>query len=1277
MATLKIAITLETRPPLMLTLSWLLVLIADFFRLYTVILTGTYNVFSCLYLLRFTLVICIYICILYDILMARRHKLNFLLTVTSIQDTEQSLLLNSHTEISQPQYACPNRVVDFKHASEDTAYFFSKLTFWWVQPFMIYGYTCKLLTQGCLFLLPRSLSTPVICDIFAKNLKKSDTLEVKHALLATFNKTFGYRYYPLGLVKVFADLIAFAGPLLLNYLVNFIEDPSEAIWHGYLYAGFLFTSTLLSSTLSTHYSFQVSKVQVAVRAAVTSTVYRKAIYARRGATQKNHTTGSGSLITTGEIVNLMSTDCDRIANFCASFHQFWSLPLQIAVALYLLYQQLGISYLAGLVFTLLLIPINRKIAVKIGILSTTMMAHKDNRVNVMNEILHGIRVIKFYAWEKLFEAKINAIREKELISLRGRKYLDALCVYLWATTPILISILTFGTYVLLNNNLTAATVFTSLALFNMLIGPLNSFPWVVNGMMEAWVSLTRIESFLDNTEINFLMFYDTVLHTSTEYERHHKKTDKYLDNDPNITPLVCTLTADSAEGLISPIVVSVYNGCFSFIKDGNCVLRDVYFTAQQSTFICVTGNVGSGKTSLLLGVMGELVKENGSIFLDPAYVKNGSGYVAQEPWIQNATLRDNILFGKQYDATLYERVLFACALLEDIESMPLKDNTEIGENGVNLSGGQKSRVALARAVYQEKKLYILDSPLAALDAHVASHVLKHCIQGILTGTTRIMSTQNKEALKQADNIYTVADQTVYAGIRLMEATRDIAENRPVVGSDKVSVSASPTSSSSDNPISTSLLDIKKMPTSNVQVVSGLISTEKRSKGVVELRVYAGYWSAVGSSVAISVFVSLFLMQGSRNVSDWWLSYWVTNAQDNDTNGVDNDTFYYLKVYGILSGVNTCLTLVRAYIFAYAGLHASKIIHSEVLCSLLRAPIAFFDATPIGRIINRMSSDVFGVDDSLPFTLNILFAQAFGLLGSITITCYGLPYFALFLPFLTLLYYRIQRYYRQTSREVKRLGSISRSPIYAHFSETLTGVVSIRAFRSTTRFQNDNERYLDANQLAQYTEQAVSTWLNFRLQLIGVAMVTIVAFLAVVEHHFGTVNPGLVGLAISYALSITNLLQGLVSSFTESEKEMIAVERLLEYIQEPCESNVYGPSDVPANWPYRGSIIFKNVSLRYPTVKTSALLNFSLTICPGEVVAFVGRTGAGKTSIFQALFRIVDIFEGSIVIDGLDCATLPRSLVRSRLAIIPQDPVLFSGTIRYNLDPHEMYSDKGT
>uniref|UniRef100_A0A4W6DUI8 ATP-binding cassette, sub-family C (CFTR/MRP), member 10 n=1 Tax=Lates calcarifer TaxID=8187 RepID=A0A4W6DUI8_LATCA len=1098
--------------------------------------------------------------------------------------------------------------------AEDGSGCFSRLFYLWLTPLLRRGQRGQLDRPADVYHLPRKLRTSVVCRYFHQCWEAW--------LLRVLHKAFGLRFYLLGVLKVVVNMLSFTGPLLLSSLVNFIEEEGAPVSRGAWCALGLFATTLLTSVLRNIYVFQVSKVALSARAALVSSIYGKALRV------------SGSSLagfTLGEVVNLMSTDTDRVVNFFNSFHELWSLPFRFSITLYLLYLQVGVAFLGGLVVALLLVPLNKFLASRILSNNKDMLRHKDSRVKLMTEILFGIRVIKFYNWESHFTQKVSDCRQRELSHLKAIKYLDAMCVYTWAALPVVISILTFVTYVMLGHQLTAAKVFTTLALVGMLIIPLNAFPWVLNGILEAKVSLDRIQRFFKLTNQDLQAYYALDSHTS----------------------------------------LLLNQGTFSWQRPGSPDQNEGGESETAGSLVVVVGKVGCGKSSLLAALTGELNRLSGVVYVADREV--GFGLASQEPWIQHASVRDNILFGKDYDPTFYQAVIEACALSDDLNVLPNGDRTEVGENGVTLSGGQKARLALARAVYMDKDIYLLDDPLAAVDTDVAEHLMKKCIMELLRGKTRILCTHRIEFVDKADMVVLMDNGTIIK-------TGTPAEILPLV---------------------------EAVPKKRKNDCSSPDLCQKQVGGLA-WRVYQTYWVAVGGVLASSILMSLLLMQASKNVSDWWLSHWISELKNNGStrsndsvtaafssshlllfspgglmcplpsvqtfplSNMSSDVKFYLMVYGSIAAANTVFTALRAFLFAYGAICAATAIHNRLLDRVLKATVTFFDTTPLGRILNRFSSDVYSVDDSLPFILNILLANVFGLLGMLVVMSYGLPWVLLPLLPLALLYHRTQRFYRHTSRELKRLCSLTLSPVYSHFSETLTGLGTIRASGSSARFEEESAKRLEQNQRCLFLSNAAMQWLDIRLQLIGVAVVTGLGVIAVVQHQFRSVDPGLVGLSLSYALSITTLLSGLIFSFTQTEMQLVSVERTEEYATGlPTEPQQQSAQVRAAT---EGGGLFRGVVLAYRDGLPNALDGVSLVVRPGEKVGIVGRTGSGKSTLFLALFRMVELKQGQILLDGLDISSVGLGQLRSRLAIIPQDPFLFSGTIRENLDPCGRHQD---
>ncbi|XP_060803806.1 uncharacterized protein LOC106135400 [Amyelois transitella] len=1180
-------------------------------------------------------------------------------------------------------------------------------------------------------------------------------------LLRALHTCFGLQFYSIGILKLVSDMAGFAGPLLLNYLIAFVDDESIDAHLGYLYASGLLAATLVSAFFNVHFNWLMSLVGLKMRGAIVATILRKTLSVTSTELSKS--------FTIGEVTNFMSTDTDRIVNSCPSFHALWSIPLQLVITLFLLYHQVGISFLAGVGFSVVLIPINKVIANKIGQLSTEMMRHKDARVALMSDLLKGIRTIKMHVWEDYFINKVNEARSRELRYLRGRKYLDAICVVLWATTPVLVAALTLGTHAMRGQPLDAPTVFTTIALINMLIAPLNAFPWVLNGLTEAWVSIKRIQKYLDLPDMDSERYYDRLNTNEDEDKMIILKNATFAWSKPSIVKRPFPKSKKN-KGKSKKSAASIHGQESSSSSDiiqqeELFSLQDINLEIGREQLIGVAGSVGSGKTSLLLAIIGEMNKEYGDIQIPESL--NSFGYVPQTPWLTRGTIRDNILFGKPYDEAKFKVVVDACALTEDLNVLGW--NAFVGEGGCTLSGGQRARIALARAVYQDKKVYLLDDVLSGLDGEVAAHVLQRCILGLLRHSTRVLVSHSARQLARAHHVV------------LLRAGQVLRQGPPdMVLHDVEDILPSETESIGEEP-PPPCLDNKEDTVSR----NSLDDDEAMSQGTVGWWVIGLYLRSVGAFLSLIILLSLLLMQVSQNFTFVWLTFWlrsrkntttVTNnlefsdVHENNTlldhafigvdglihkivnasisliNGDDilsqnsninttsvirnemeplglnatpiyNDNFY-LEMYFVLAALNLVFTIMRAFLFAYGGVEAATKIHKVLLKVIVRAKVKFFDMTPLGRILNRFSSDTYTVDDSLPFILNILLAQVFSLIGAIVVTVYGLPWLVAAILPVAIVYYRLQRLYRPTSRQLKRLQSVTLSPVYTHFNDTLEGLTIVRAMGSSPRWLETGEEFVENWQRAalcsagaqqwlalrlQATAAAVvaasaavavlqrgahlqdagiplccetwQQWLALRLQATAAAVVAASAAVAVLQRGAHLQDAGLVGLAISYALSMTSMLSNVLSAFTETEREMIAVERVGEYITQVESEKMDGVSP-PYGWPSQGVIEFEDVYVKYSESPNAnmALQGVTFSSWPGERLAVVGRTGAGKSSLLSATLLLVPVHTGRVRVDGVDVNTLQLQALRSRIGVIPQEPFIFGGSIRENVDPLRLHAD---
>uniref|UniRef100_A0A8C4HVQ8 ATP-binding cassette, sub-family C (CFTR/MRP), member 3 n=1 Tax=Dicentrarchus labrax TaxID=13489 RepID=A0A8C4HVQ8_DICLA len=1192
----------------------------------------------------------------------------------------------------------PNPCV-FNPCPETTAGFLSTMTFWWFTSMAIKGYKIPLEAKDLWTLNQRDSSKVAVPKLLKEwekeqakakshygctaSIRESSPEEVEVLLsnkkaaprqpsfLRALIRAFGPYFLIGSAFKVLQDVVTFVNPQLLRMLILFTKQKGVPDWWGYSLAFLMFFTAFLQ-TLILHHHFQYCFVTgMNVRTAVIGAIYRKALVITNAAKRSS---------TVGEVVNLMSVDAQRFMDLTTFLNMLWSAPLQIILALYFLWQNLGPSVMAGVAVMIMLIPFNAVIAMKTRAYQVEQMQYKDSRIKLMNEILNGIKVLKLYAWENSFKEKVLAIRQKELNVLRKTAYLGALSTMAWTSAPFLVALTTFAVYVTVdeNNILDAEKAFVSLSLFNILRFPLNMLPQVISSIVQASVSLKRIQNFLSHDEL-----------------------------DPN--------SVDRKN------IATVVNGKFSWAKEDPPVLHNINVMVPQGSLLAVVGHVGCGKSSLISALLGEMEKLEGEVS-----IRGSVAYVPQQAWIQNATLRDNILFGKPYNEQKYRCVLEACALTPDLEVLPGGDMTEIGEKGINLSGGQRQRVSLARALYSDTDVYLLDDPLSAVDAHVAKHIFDNLIgpEGALKGKTRILVTHGISFLPQVDNIMVMVDGRVSemgsyqellnqngafaeflrnyalediieedeATGRLIEDEElfpddalsnhiDMVDNEPGINEAKRNFirQISIISADGENPRARSVRrhgcsqrkhseqPEKKKP----QETEKLIQAETAETGRVKAKVYLEYAMAVGP--LLSVFICfLYGCQSAASIgANIWLSEWTNDASKNQT---QENVPMRVGVYAALGIAQGILVMMSSFTLAMGNIGAAKKLHYNLLTNKLHTPQSFFDTTPIGRIINRFSKDIYVIDEALPATVLMLLGTAFMSLSTMIVIVSSTPIFLVVIVPLALIYIFVQRFYVATSRQLKRLESVSRSPIYSHFSETVTGCSVIRAYGRHSAFVLMSDMRVDDNQKSYYPGIVSNRWLGVRIEFIGNCIVLFAALFAVTGKE--NLNPGLVGLSVSYALQVTMSLNWMVRMTSDLENNIVAVERVKEY----SETKTEAPWEVedkkpPPEWPMEGNVAFQDYSVRYREGLDLVLKKLTLNVKGGEKIGIVGRTGAGKSSMTLCLFRLLEAAAGDITIDEVKISEIGLHDLRSKLTIIPQEPVLFSGTLRMNLDPFESYTDE--
>uniref|UniRef100_A0A8C1S897 ABC-type glutathione-S-conjugate transporter n=1 Tax=Cyprinus carpio TaxID=7962 RepID=A0A8C1S897_CYPCA len=1086
-------------------------------------------------------------------------------------------------------------VTDPNACPEITAGFLSKMTFWWFTSMAIKGYKSPLENKDLWSLNKQDSSELVVPNLLnewevekskpsvkeqAAFRKAGPDAEPNHvsvspeeeevllskrkevrqpSFLRALLRAFGPYFLIGSAFKLLQDLITFVNPQLLRMLIDFTKQSNAPLWWGYSLAFMMFGTSLLQ-TLILHQHFQYCFVTgMRLRSGIIGAIYRKSLVITNEAKRSS---------TVGEVVNLMSVDAQRFMDLTTFLNMLWSAPLQIILALFFLWRNLGPSVLAGVAVMVLLIPFNAFIAMK------------TRTYQILNKRIY----IKTGGPQK------NRNTEK----LDNR-------------------FLTF---------------------------------------MNYNVSLKRIQDFLSHDEL-----------------------------DPESVDRRNNASGNGAD---------VVNGTFSWAKQDQATLDNINVMVPQGSLLAVVGHVGCGKTSLVSALLGEMEKQEGQIS-----IRGSVAYVPQQAWIQNATLRDNILFGRPYVEQKYRCVLEACALTPDLEVLPGGDQTEIGEKGINLSGGQRQRVSLARALYSDADVYLLDDPLSAVDAHVAKHIFDKVIgpEGALKGKTRILVTHGISFLPQVDNILVMVDGRVsemgsyqdllkqngaFAEFLRNYSLEDIIEDDEL--GCPISLRLSSVCCRQMSIMSNDLENPKKMSRRRRCRCYALVLTPLECFLVmscvlcvlqVKFKVYWEYAKAVGPFLSLFICFLYGCQSASAIGANFWLSEWTNDAQHNRTQDQVSMRVGVYAALGISQGV---LVMFSSFTLALGKIQAARKLHQTLLDNKFHTPQSFFDTTPIGRIINRFSKDIYVIDEVLPSTILMFLGTFFASVSTMIVIICSTPIFALVIGPLALIYVFVQRFYVATSRQLKRLESVSRSPIYSHFSETITGTSVIRAYGRNAAFVLMSDMKVDENQKSYYPGIVSNRWLGVRIEFIGNCIVLFAALFAVIGKD--KLSPGLVGLSVSYALQVTMSLNWMVRMTSDLESNIVAVERVKEYSETQTEAPwIVKDKQPPPDWPPKGDVEFVDYSVRYREGLDLVLRNISLKVKGGEKIGIVGRTGAGKSSMTLCLFRLLEAADGEIVIDEVKISEIGLHDLRSKLTIIPQEPVLFSGTLRMNLDPFEKYSDE--
>ncbi|XP_020269793.1 ABC transporter C family member 10-like [Asparagus officinalis] len=1112
-------------------------------------------------------------------------------------------------------------------SSLTNAGFFSRMSFWWLNPLLKSGYK-KPLQEKDIPTLDEDDRTENCYYSFLGELNKQRQTEQIES--RTIWRAIVYCHRKEILVSGFCALVKVlslsAGPVILNAFVDVSWGGEAQRYKGYVLVLCLFLAKFLESLSQRQWFFRTRRIGMRVRSLLSAAIFRKQLKLSNSAKQVH---------SSGEIMNYLAVDSYRVGEFPFWFHQIWSMGLQLCIAVMILFNSVGLAAIPAMVVIVLTIACNTPLAKLQHKFQTRLMVAQDARLKATSEALSNIKVLKLYAWESHFRKSLEGLRKTEFKWLVASQLRKAYANFLLLASPLVVSAATFATCYFLSVPLYAGNVFTFISILRLVQEPIRQIPEVIGVVIQAKVAFARIVKFLDAPELQNM-------HFKRKYSADHE----------------ARIVIESA----------------SFCWGDNSVkptLRNINLEVCNREKVAICGEVGSGKSTLLAAILGEISHTEGEI-----QVNGRIAYVSQNAWIQTGTIQDNILFGSLMDEQRYQETLEKCCLLKDIEMLPCGDLTEIGERGINLSGGQKQRVQLARALYQDADIYLLDDPFSAVDARTSTRLFNEYVLGALSNKTVLLVTHQVDFLSAFNSILLMLDGEIIFVASYNELSASCKEfqglvnaHKEAAGSEKFGQIISLEKDKRSTRRSTgNTHDIKQPKLMKTMGVDQLIKQEEKKTGdgglmpcLQYLKQNKGFVYASLAAISHVIFVAGQISQNS------WLAFSVQNP------GVA--TSRLISVYLEIGLTATFFLLLRSVFVVVLGLQSSKSLFSHLLNSLFHAPMSFFDSTPIGRILSRASYDLSIVDFDVPFSLVYTFCAiltAFSNIGVVGSVTWQILLVTVPIVYITI---RLQRYYLASAKELMRIEGTTRSFIANHLAESISGAKIIRAFKEEERFFTKMLMLVDNNASPFFQNSAANQWLIQRVEIMGVIILSASALVMALLPP-GTFSSGFIGMALSYGLSLNISFIVSVHYLCTLENHIISVERLKQYMRVSNEAPEIIKGRRPApNWPALGRIELQNLQIRYRPDTPLVLQGISCIFEEGHKIGIVGRTGSGKTTLISALFRLVEPAGGKIVIDGLDIMKIGLYDLRSRLGIIPQDPTLFHGSVRYNLDPLGHYSDQ--
>ncbi|KAI3703062.1 hypothetical protein L6452_28817 [Arctium lappa] len=1111
----------------------------------------------------------------------------------------------------------------------ENASFFSLLTFSWMSSVIAKGNKKPLDLED----VPQLADIDSVRGAFPVLRDKVKSFSNENNEITTFGLTKALFYIVwkevviTGFLGLASSLCSFVGPYLIDAFVQYLNGHRDFKNQGLVLVAAFSVSKIVGCFTQRHWYFKLQQAGIRARSAIVAMIYQKGLTISGQSKQGN---------SSGEIINFMAVDAERVGDYAWYMHDFWLVFVQVGVALALLYRNLGLAAVASLVATILVLLANLPLGNLQEKLQDGLMKSKDKRMKATSEILRNMRILKLQGWEMKFLSKIIKLRDEEEGALKKYMYTLSMTSFLFWGAPIVVAVVTFATCLFAGIPLESGKVLSALATFKILQEPIYNLPDSISVFFQTKVSLDRIATFL-----------------------------RLNDIDSNAIDKVPRGSSDTA--------IEIINGNFSWdVTSPNPTLKDINIKVNRGTRVAVCGTVGSGKSSLLSCILGEVSKISGSV-----KVAGTKAYVAQSPWIQSGKIEDNILFGREMDRERYDKVLEACSLKKDLEILSFGDQTVIGERGINLSGGQKQRIQIARALYQDADIYLFDDPFSAVDAHTGSHLFKECMLQFLVSKTVIYITHQVEFLPAADLILVLRDGRITQAGKYNDILNSGSDFMELVGAHKEALSTidsietnvqEKAASSKENTNDSQNGKTDDISSTKAQIVQ----EEEREKGRVGFSVYWKYiTTAFGGALAPFIILAQIVFQILQIGSTYWMA-WASPVSASDPAPVTGSTLIIVYV-ALAVGCAFCI-LARGLLLATVAYKAATILFHKMHLSIFRSPMSFFDSTPSGRILNRASTDQSAVDMQIPYQVGSFVFAIIQLLGIVVVMSQAAwQVIILFVPVGGMCIW-LQQYYLPSAREMARLAGVCKGPVIQNFSETISGSTTIRSFDQQGRFQDTNLKLNDDFSRPKFHGAAAMEWLGIRLDMLS--SVTFAAFLIfLISIPEGTIDPSIAGLAATYGLTLNTLNGWVVWTLTNLENKIISVERIFQYSSIPSEPPLVIESNRPDDqWPSQGEVDIRHLQVRYAPHMPLVLRGLTCTFNGGKKTGIVGRTGSGKSTLIQTLFRLVEPAAGQIMIDGINISTIGLHDLRSKLSIIPQDPTMFEGTIRSNMDPLEEYTD---